>query len=88
MAAKAVALPAKVFSIVEASSYINPVTSVWLDDIGIGSHASKAEYCLLVGDVGTVYFIHSPSRRRQGNGFSPHPPSFQETVDGLASAVG
>jgi hypothetical protein len=87
VAAEAVALPAKVVRVIEASSNINPVTGVWLGDIGVGGHAGKTEDCLLVGDVWAGNVIYSPSRSRQRDGFTTHLTSLQQAVDGVASSV-
>lgn len=60
VAAQTISLPSKVFGIVEASSDINPVTSMGLQDVGVGSHTGKTKDSLLVSDVWGVYVIHGP----------------------------
>lgn len=77
VASQAIALPAKIFSVVEASTNFNPVAGVWLDDIGIRSHASERHDRLLVSNVWTVYVIYSPGRGRQRNSLSTHLAGFE-----------
>jgi hypothetical protein len=62
VAAQAVTLPSKVFGVVKASSNVDPVTSMWFENVGVGSHTGKTQDSLLVGDVWAVYVIHGPSR--------------------------
>ena len=82
MAAQAVSLPAKVFGVVEAASDINPVTSVGLEDVGVGSHTGKTKDGLLVSDVWGIYRIHGPGGGGQGDSLSTHLTSFQQAIDG------
>jgi hypothetical protein len=81
MAAQTIILPSKVLGVVEASSDIDPVTSVRLDNVGVGSHTGKTENGLLVGNVWGVYVVHGPGRGGQRDGLSTHLASFQQAID-------